>query len=95
MPNFSDLAKPFNTPFELTTAREGAFKELKDALIISLVLRAPRFKRPFELHTDLAKTSLGAVLSQRDNDLNEHVIGYANRCNDRAEIKYSAMRERL
>ena len=56
--NFSNLAKPLNeftqanTPFEWTTAREGAFPEVKNALVSSPVLRALDFKRPFELHTD-------------------------------------------
>ena len=58
VPNFSNLAKPLNeltqayTPFEWTTAREGAFQEPKNALISSPVLRALDFERPFELHTD-------------------------------------------
>ena len=84
VPNFSNLAKPLNelmqanTPFEWTTAREGAFQALKSALVSSRVLRAPDFKRPFELHTDWAKTGLGAVLSQRDDDRNEYVIAYAS-----------------
>ena len=60
MPNFSNLAEPLskltqaNTPFECTTAKEGAFQELKDALISSPVLRVPDFKPSFELHTDWA-----------------------------------------
>ena len=62
VPNFSNLAKPLNelthanTPFEWTTAREGAFQELKNALISSPRLRALDFKRLFELHSDWAKT---------------------------------------
>ena len=47
------------------------------------------YKRPFELHTDWAKTSPGAVLTQRDDDKNEYVIAYANRSNNRAESNYS------
>ena len=58
VPNFSNLAKPLNeltqadTPFEWTTAREGAFQELKNALISLPFLKALDFERPFELHTD-------------------------------------------
>ena len=48
--------------------------KLTDALISSPVMRAPGSKRPFELHTDLAKTGLGAVLSQRDDEKNEDII---------------------
>ena len=68
VPNFSNLATPLNeltqanTPFEWTTAREGAFQELIYALMSSPVLKAPDFKRPFEPHTDSSKTCLGEVL---------------------------------
>ena len=93
---FSDLAKPLNeltqanTPFEWTTAREGAFHELKNALVSSPVRRAPEFRRPFELHTDWAKIGLGGMLSQRDDERNEYVITYASRINNKAESNYSS-----
>ena len=53
VPNFSSLVKPLNeltlvnTPFEWTTAIEGAFQVLKSALASSPILTAPDFKRPF------------------------------------------------
>ena len=49
VPNFSNLAKPMteptqaNTPFEWTTAKEGASHEQVNALISLLVLRDPAF----------------------------------------------------
>ena len=100
-PNFSNLAKPLNeltqanTPFEWTTAREGAFQELKGALVSLPVVRAPDFNRPFELHTDWAKTGLGVVLPQRDDDKIEYVIAYVSRSNNKAESNYLVMREKL
>ena len=54
------------------------------------VLKAPDFKRPFELHTDWAKIGLGAVLSQRDDDTIDYVIAYASRSNNKAEGNYSS-----
>ena len=54
------------------------------------MLRALDFKRPFELHIGWAKTSLGAVLSLRDDDRNEYVIAYASRSNNKAERNYSS-----
>ena len=45
---------------------------------------------PFELHTDWAKTSLGAVLSQRDDDKNEYVIAYASCSNNRPKSNFSS-----
>ena len=51
---------------------------------------ATDFKRPFELHTDWAKTSLGSLLSHRDDGMNEYVVAYAS-CNDnKAESNYSS-----
>ena len=63
---------------------------MKNGLISLRVLRAPDSKRPFELHTDWAKTDLGTVLSQRDNDRNEYVIAYGRCSTNKAERNYSS-----
>ena len=95
VPNFSNLAKHLNeltqarTPFVWNAGREEVFQKLNTPLTGNPVLRSPDSKRPFELHTDTAKTGLGAVLSQRDDDKNECVISYAIRSNNEAEGDYS------
>ena len=69
VPNFSNLAKPLNeltqtsTPLVWNATREEVFQMLKTVLTGNPVLRSPDFKRSFELHTDWAKTGLGAVRS--------------------------------
>ena len=96
MPNHSHLAKPLNelmqssVVYEWTEEWQAAFQAVKDALTQSPILRAPDFSRPFELHTDSAKTGLVAVLNQRDNEGNEFVVSYASRGNKRAESNYSS-----
>ena len=70
-------------------AWQHAFDELKGALTSSPVLRSPDFQRPFDLHTDRAKTGLGAVLSQCGDDKHEYVVAYASRRNNKAESNYS------
>ena len=93
--NFSGIARPLNelteanTPFEWTKARQRAFDELKDALTSSPVLRSADFTRPFQLHTDWAKTGLGVVLSQRDDGKHKYVVAYASRNTNKAESNYS------
>ena len=42
------------------------------------------------MHTVEAKTRLGAVLSQQDDDKNEYVIAYASRSNNKAESNCSS-----
>ena len=61
---------------------------MKPALTRCPVLGFWDFKRMFELHTDSAKTRLGAVLSQRDNNKNKYVITYASRSNNKVEGNY-------
>ncbi|CAG8813562.1 7304_t:CDS:2, partial [Dentiscutata erythropus] len=53
------------------------------------ILQYPDFEKPFILFTDASYQGLGAILDQKDNDNNEHVIAYASRSLNAAEINYS------
>jgi hypothetical protein len=47
-------------------------------------LAYPDFTKPFELHTDACATGLGAVLYQKEGDINR-VISYASRSLSKSE----------
>ena len=45
-----------------------AFRELKSALLNSVVLQIVRFDRPFVMRTDASKVAVGAVLEQHSSE---------------------------
>ena len=62
---------------------------MKDALTTASILSYPNFEEPFILYTDASYQGLGAVLGQKDEEGNEHVIAYASRSLDKAELNYA------
>jgi hypothetical protein len=71
-----------------TEKQQRAFDYLKQRLITSPILTYPNFEKPFTLYTDASGTGIGAVLSQVGEDGKEHVISYASRSLNKAEINY-------
>ena len=65
-------------PFEWTQSHQESFDRLKLVLISAPVLSYPNYDKPFLLEKDASLKSLGAVLSQEDNDGNMCVISYAS-----------------
>ena len=57
--------------------QEG-FNQFKKALIEAPVLAYPDYMKPFILETDVSLKGLGAVLSQKGDDNEVHVIAYAS-----------------
>jgi hypothetical protein len=70
--------------------QQKAFDFLKNCLISSPILMYPRWDKKFTLFTDASTFALGAVLTQEDDDRNEHVIAYASRSLLPAEKNYTA-----
>ncbi|KAI8496819.1 hypothetical protein Bbelb_254740 [Branchiostoma belcheri] len=64
---------------EWTDECEGAFQTLKGKLCEDPVLRSPDFERPFVLQTDASDRGIGAVLSQVDENGEEHPVVYTSR----------------
>jgi hypothetical protein len=94
--DFSKIANPLNkllkknTPYVWTSEQQEAFEYLKNCLISSPILMYPRWDKKFTLFTDASTFALGAVLTQEDDDGNEHVIAYASRSLLPAEKNYTA-----
>ena len=70
---------------------DRAFKKLKELLCTSPVLRNPDFTQPFVLQTDASDRGVGAVLSQKDGDGEEHPVGYFSKKLLPREERYSTV----
>ncbi|XP_064482847.1 uncharacterized protein LOC135395680 [Ornithodoros turicata] len=70
--------------------KESAFQRLKAALTKPPVLRSPDFTKPFIVQCDASNRGMGVILSQKDNDDQEHPILYASRKLSIREEAYSA-----
>ena len=93
--DFSKIAQPlFNllkkeNSFIFDENCKRAFNQLKTALTTDPVLRPPDFNREFNLYTDSSFYSLGAILSQKDDEGREYVVAYASRLLKESEKKYA------
>ena len=59
--------------------RQLAFQDLKAAMQNPPVLRPPHWEDEFVLQVDASNRGLGAILSQKDQEGEEHPIAYASR----------------
>ena len=74
---------------------DRAFKDMKEALTSSPVLGFPDFEKEFILDTDASFDTIGAVLSQRDNNGYERVIAYGSHAMNNHEKGYCITRKEL
>jgi hypothetical protein len=94
VPNFSTMVAPLTnltkkkTRFTWTPECEGAFSEVKNALVNAPILSCPNFSYPFTLQCDASDVGIGAVLTQ-NIDGKEQVICYLSRALLPAEQRYS------
>ena len=99
IPNYASIATPLtdltrkgcSNTVEWSTACTSAFEKLKTLLCSSTVLHSPDFEKEFILQTDASDHAVGAVLSQLDNDGEEHPIAYFSRKLLEREEKYSTI----
>jgi hypothetical protein len=93
--DFSKIAKPLYTltkqdvTFCWTEECQRAFEYLRTCLTTKPVVIYPDFNKPFILHTDASNYAIGAVLAQTDENNKEHVIAYASRILNQAEVNYT------
>ncbi|KAM2989178.1 hypothetical protein FF2_003185 [Malus domestica] len=83
-----DVAFDFNK--ECTTS----FKQLKELLTTAPIIVPPDWSLPFELMCDASDYALGAILGQR-KDKRPHVIYYASRSLNDAQLNYSTTKKEL
>ncbi|KAM1621910.1 hypothetical protein ACFXTN_018690 [Malus domestica] len=98
--DFSKISTPLcrllqkEVPFEFNEECEKAFKHLKEMLTSAPIIRPPDWSIPFELMCDASDYALGAVLGQR-KDKQPHVIYYASRTLNDAQLNYSTTEKEL
>ncbi|CAN6712720.1 unnamed protein product [Malus baccata var. baccata] len=98
--DFSKISTPLcrllqkDVNFDFNEECEKAFKHLKEMLTSAPIIRPPDWSIPFELMCDASDYALGAVLGQR-KDKQPHVIYYASRTLNDAQLNYSTTEKEL
>ncbi|KAM2111924.1 hypothetical protein ACFX1R_014489 [Malus domestica] len=98
--DFSKIAQPLcrllqkEVSFEFNEACEQAFNHLKDLLTTAPIIVPPDWSLPFELMCDASDYALGVVLGQR-KDKRPHVVYYASRTLNDAQLNYSTTEKEL
>ncbi|CAN6707379.1 unnamed protein product [Malus baccata var. baccata] len=98
--DFSKISTPLcrllqkDVTFDFNEECEKAFKHLKEMLTSAPIIRPPNWSIPFELMCDASDYALGAVLGQR-KDKQPHVIYYASRTLNDAQLNYSTTEKEL
>ena len=65
------------------------FKSLKKDLLLAPLLCPPDYSRDFILYLAISESTIGVVLVQEDDKLQEHVIYYLIRALAGPELRYS------
>ena len=99
IPNFALVAVPLTdltkkaapVTVEWSKSCEQSFNELKKSLCSAPVLASPDFDREFVLQTDASDRGIGAVLSQFDEQGQEHPIAYFSKKLLPREERYSTV----
>ncbi|CAN6554942.1 unnamed protein product [Malus baccata var. baccata] len=98
--DFSKISTPLcrllqkDVTFDFNEECEKAFKHLKEMLTSAPIIRPPDWSIPLELMCDASDYALGAVLGQR-KDKQPHVIYYASRTLNDAQLNYSTTEKEL
>ncbi|KAM1476364.1 hypothetical protein TB2_037353 [Malus domestica] len=98
--DFSKIAQPLcrllqkEVAFEFTKECTASFNQLKELLTTAPIIVPPDWSLPFELMCDASDYALGVVLGQR-KDRRPHVIYYASRTLNDAQLNYSTTEKEL
>ncbi|XP_019261758.1 PREDICTED: uncharacterized protein LOC109239622 [Nicotiana attenuata] len=85
---FSHVMKK-GVPFEWDQAFKNAFESIKSYLMKSPVLATPILGKPLILYISAQERSVGALLTQGNNEGRENVLYYLSRMMTPNELKYS------
>ena len=95
MVNFANLTKGFmrllkkDTTFCWDERAQESFDALKQALASAPVISPPDYSRDFILYVAASMETIGMVLVQEDEEIQEHVIYYLSQNLIDVEIRYS------
>lgn len=98
--DFSKISSPLchllakDVPFVFNEACLEAFNTLKKLLTSAPIIQGPNWDLPFELMCDASDYALGVVLGHRKDKL-PHVIYYASRTLNHAQLNYSTTEKEL
>ena len=77
------------TPFVWDETAQLAFEALKKALLSAPLLRSPDYSRDFILYLAGSELTIGVILVQEDDKLQDHVVYYLSRALAEPKIRYS------
>ena len=98
--DFSKISRPLcnllakDACFDFNADCHDAFNKLKDLLTLAPIITAPDWTLPFELMCDASDYVVGVVLGQR-RDMLPHVIYYASRTLNDAQLNYATTEKEL
>ncbi|XP_048621486.1 uncharacterized protein LOC125591380 [Brassica napus] len=98
--DFSKIARPLTKLlckeiiFNFDEECLEAFKKLKEELTSAPIVQPPDWSLPFEIMCDASDYAVGAVLGKK-KDKKTHVIYYASRTLDDAQMKYATTEKEL
>ena len=98
--DFSMIARPMTkllckeVAFNFDWKCLEAFKKLKDKLISACIVQPPDWDLPFEIMCDASDYAVGDVLGKK-KDKKTHVIYYASKTLDEAQMKYATTEKEL
>ena len=78
-----------DTPFVWDETIQLAFEALKKDLLSSPLLHPPDYSKDFILYLAMSESTIGLVLVQEDDKLQEHVVYYLSRVLDGPKLRYS------
>ena len=78
-----------DTPFVWDEIAQLAFKALKIALLSAPLLHPPYYSQYFILYLAVSELTIGVVLVQEDDKLQEHVVYYLIHALARPKLRYS------
>ena len=94
---FSSLAEPLTDllcktkEWEWTDNHQKSFEDLKSGLLEGTACAYPDFSKPFILKCDSSGTTVGAVLSQKDERGKECIVSCASQKLNSIEVRWAAI----